>query len=1305
MGFFKKRRKGDEPEDFILDFESSPDEQIGITPWNERKHITAAHAMTVNEILFGTNEQPSETAVFENAEEESINKDTEKQNSNADRNAEIDFEKKTKSKSGEKAAENDNIALKKAADKEKTSALFNVDSKNETAEEKAFETAKAPDADKPGFIDLNPANVEPASPMFAKKVADDSDYIAALAGSFTDGGEKEKLFKKSENVAPGTKFAPPRDEVPQFTQTSDAAVTETIAESAEKAKEESLSKAAQEMMRSLREKLIDSNPDFDETDRRDFNADLNISDGIFKTDSDVLSKNIGDAASENTHVFTRADDKTVGLDNNAAEKNAENALQNDANGDSAKSANDIKPQEVIDAEKEPTATEPQKPASVIAEKKEIKLSPVAQALYDRMMAQRAHETLKAEVDAAKSSDKDAEIISENAMTEKKTQSENAEQIQTEKATERIGKAEATESDIKFLRNESKVPRNAADSSAHKNPQNLADSIFDDLASKLENDSKPRFVKSGYHGSLLDKCRSFVTEQSDDASIDEIIHDAEQGARKRLQNVYNLDENNGDAKASDSVANGYDFSLFTKDKNALSQNEPKTETTKAEDITADESSLAQNTTSLANDSALDGQTREIALPKTPANTDVPATKDGVPVRHAPVIPVSKSNVKNLQFSLASQENGENTDLAATREIPKADGNVKTGSAISAVGGHVTDPVKAQTMRMHLEKIAEQDPADETEQPQLHFTGVDEDELPDSDIKAENREQFIDDYRGIEDADSVRTDLAAGKVSLLARLFSTAAITAILSVIGFGFKDVLCAASPTAYILLNTVLLFAALIINFNTLKGFASLLIGAPDLDTPAALAAVSSALYTAVTAFGNAFQTLPTLSSLGALALTFNLLGKLVIMNRVKRSFEVIANDEHKKAVTFVEDKVNASIMSGGSVIGEAFIACGRDCKNITGYLHNAYSEDAYEKKIAPLTVFILIAAALLALLGFVFGGGLYSSLVAFCAVFCAAAPVSMILCCSMPFSLVSKKLAAYDAMIAGWNGVEIVSNTNAVAFQASELFPVGNVKLYNMQVLNRGALDKYIASAAAVLNAAKSPLAPIFNEILETDSEKCPTADSVKYENGMGVSGWIGDKRVFIGNRTLMEGHSIRTPSLELDKKILRQGYFPVYLAVDQQLCALFIVGYEADPEITYELRRLCSTGVTMLVRSNDPNISEDMICDYFGLYPDSVKLLSPAGVSAYYSATSYKESIAAKASCSGDICGFLSLVTSAIKLKGICSALLILQIVLLCLGVGVLAYFAFTASLLKMPVLLFGGFQLLSAAITAIAASIKQS
>ncbi len=182
-------------------------------------------------------------------------------------------------------------------------------------------------------------------------------------------------------------------------------------------------------------------------------------------------KNIGDAASEkHARFFTRADDKTVGLDNNAAEKNAENALQNDANGDSAKSANDIKPQEVIDAEKEPTATEPQKPASVIAEKKEIKLSPVAQALYDRMMAQRAHETLKAEVDAAKSSDKDAEIISENAMTEKNSKRKTQSKYKQKKQPKELAKRKQPKVILNFLRNESKVPRNAADSSAHKNPQ-------------------------------------------------------------------------------------------------------------------------------------------------------------------------------------------------------------------------------------------------------------------------------------------------------------------------------------------------------------------------------------------------------------------------------------------------------------------------------------------------------------------------------------------------------------------------------------------------------------------------------------------------------------------------------------------------------------------------------------------------------------------------------------------------------------------------------------------------------------------
>ena len=207
-----------------------------------------------------------------------------------------------------------------------------------------------------------------------------------------------------------------------------------------------------------------------------------------------------------------------------------------------------------------------------------------------------------------------------------------------------------------------------------------------------------------------------------------------------------------------------------------------------------------------------------------------------------------------------------------------------------------------------------------------------------------------------------------------------------------------------------------------------------------------------------------------------------------------------------------------------------------------------------------------------------------------------------------------------------------------------------------------------------------------------------------MGVSGWIEDRRIFVGNRTLMEGHNIKTPNLELDKKILRQGYFPLYLACDQQLCALFVVGYEADEEITYELRNLCNTGVTMLINSNDPNVSEEMLCDYFGLYPDLVKVMSGTGVAAYKNVGAYTESASAPASYGDNICGFLSAVTSSIRMKGILNTMLIVQLLLFVLGFALVGYSVFTSGIMSLPVLGVLGFQLIGALVTSLVAHLRQ-
>ncbi len=860
----------------------------------------------------------------------------------------------------------------------------------------------------------------------------------------------------------------------------------------------------------------------------------------------------------------------------------------------------------------------------VATKKETKLSPTAQALYDRMMAERA------------------KMQSANAL--KTAVSETVRDTETE-SNEALTKAVEPEISLDF-KDEDVTLTSDITAEPEIKSENIADAIFDSLNESFKSDNPLSRKKEQSAESLLSKCKSYVNPAYDiemtPKSIDDIIHSAEQGARERLSNLYDI--HNSEQIAS--THHTHEFSPFIQKTTVGTDGKPVSIPVKIQDETSDGAIIAS----------------------------------------------TSGDINDFQCSFADSSDSEFD--GATRII-----DIKS----SSVTPHVTDPVRAEVLRDLLKPIAEVE--EEPVSVPLRFSATEEAELPESETAAyKTPAPEVEDYNSVEDAESVRTDLSSQQLSIVARLIPTAVITIILFILDTFLKDALVSASLTAFALLNIVLSAVALAVNYRTLKGLTSLFSGIPDIDSPTALGVASVFLYTVITAISGSLTTSPLLIPAAMLILSFNLLGKLSIIKRIRRGFEIIANDREKKALTFVEDKYSASVMASGGVIGDALICLGKKTSNVKDYLKNAFDEDAYEKKLSPLLLFTVIAAAVAALLAFFMNDGVIPALAAFTAVTCAGCPLVAMFSCNLPMSLASKKLAGYGAMLAGHSSAEAIANANAVAFDAADLFPRGTIKLYNMQVLEQGAVDKYIASASAILTAAGSPLAPVFEEILETNNEEIPVADSIKYENNMGVSGWIDDRRIFVGNRTLMEGHNIKTPSLELDKKILRQGYFPLYLACDQQLCALFVVGYEADEEITYELRNLCNTGVTMLVNSNDPNVSEEMLCDYFGLYPDSIKVMTGTGVAAYKTASEYTESISAPASYSGDISGFLSAVTSSIRMKSIIITMLIIQFALMALGIALTGYCIFTAGIMNLPLLGVLGFQLIGAAVTYLAAHLRQ-
>ena len=160
------------------------------------------------------------------------------------------------------------------------------------------------------------------------------------------------------------------------------------------------------------------------------------------------------------------------------------------------------------------------------------------------------------------------------------------------------------------------------------------------------------------------------------------------------------------------------------------------------------------------------------------------------------------------------------------------------------------------------------------------------------------------------------------------------------------------------------------------------------------------------------------------------------------------------------------------------------------------------------------------------------------------------------------------------------------------------------------------------------------------------------------------------------MQAHGIKIPSLEVDKKILRQGYFPIYVANADAACALIVIQYNVKPEIAKDLRKVTELGLTLLIENCDQNVTEEMICDYFGLQEGTIKILSNAGVHMCKSATMPTDESSAPAAYRGSNLNLVKIINCASKIKKSNKILTIMYGVFAVVGIMYFVYSAFSNS-----------------------------
>ena len=71
-----------------------------------------------------------------------------------------------------------------------------------------------------------------------------------------------------------------------------------------------------------------------------------------------------------------------------------------------------------------------------------------------------------------------------------------------------------------------------------------------------------------------------------------------------------------------------------------------------------------------------------------------------------------------------------------------------------------------------------------------------------------------------------------------------------------------------------------------------------------------------------------------------------------------------------------------------------------------------------------------------------------------------------------------------------------------------------------------------------------------------------------MGVSGWIGSRRVLLGSRDHMKSHGITVPDSKKETALNKKNDEVIYLAVAGEVCMLFFVTLTANPQVKHQVQ-----------------------------------------------------------------------------------------------------------------------------------------
>lgn len=367
-------------------------------------------------------------------------------------------------------------------------------------------------------------------------------------------------------------------------------------------------------------------------------------------------------------------------------------------------------------------------------------------------------------------------------------------------------------------------------------------------------------------------------------------------------------------------------------------------------------------------------------------------------------------------------------------------------------------------------------------------------------------------------------------------------------------------------------------------------------------------------AFPQQMAEVPLYSAVGLLCFAMYYAGRVSKQKADIANFQLLAQRYNRfHSIGKIEDEEVAFEIGRGLLLGDPDIRYSKPVKLPSHFVEVTKQSDPANAIYARAIPAVLIAAGVVgAVTGFV-TKSVYTGISAMTAVVLAGVPSAALLSSASGFGSVNKGLRAQGAMISGYGAAFDTLSANAIVIDAADLFQASECRLCGMKLYHKMRVDEALLYTAAMVIQSGGTLSAVFDGVIQSHREILPHVESLAYEERLGCSGWIYNQRVLVGSRDLLVKHNVDAPSREEERMFKKDGCEVLYLAVEGKTAALFVVSYAANAQTADYLCRLEKYGISILVRTSDPNITEGLVEQIFQLPHNLVKIINPVAGDLY--------------------------------------------------------------------------------------------